>query len=120
MLPPVVDLEHYGGFRANPPDATAVTTELRDCLEALEAAYGTRPIIYLDADAYTRYVENRLDYPLWIRDIWGTPALPEGKPWLFWQYSSRGELTGYNGTEPFIDLNVFNGTSEDLAQLGPK
>ena len=52
-------------------------------------------------------------YPLWIREVYLIP----GMPFLFWQYSDRGRLEGYEGPEKYIDLNVFFGSTEALAAL---
>ena len=54
------------------------------------------------------------DYPLWIRC---TQFEPDHLDWKFWQYSDKGKLEGYYGTEPCIDFNVFSGTVEELKQL---
>ena len=40
------------------------------------------------------------------------PSLPRGWfKWTFWQYSEKGRVNGINAK---VDLNVFNGTLEDL------
>jgi lysozyme len=64
---------------------------------------------------YYRYVkENFSDYPLWIRC---TQFEPEHLEWQFWQYSDKGKLEGYYGSEPCIDFNVFRGTKEELEAM---
>jgi len=109
MLPPVVDVERYG-------DVDAARTELQALLDALEAHYGQRPIIYTTDGLYDAFVHDFVGhYPLWIRSIWRPPAL--GGQWTFWQYSNRGRLDGYDGPERFIDLNVFSGTHIQLDAL---
>jgi hypothetical protein len=40
------------------------------------------------------------------------PPLPRGWfKWMFWQYSDKGRINGINAR---VDLNVFNGSLEDL------
>ena len=40
------------------------------------------------------------------------PSLPRGWfKWTFWQYSEKGRINGINAN---VDLNVFNGSLEDL------
>ena len=41
---------------------------------------------------------------------------PDLMDWKFWQYSDKGTLTGYDGDEEHIDLNVYNGTAEDFSR----
>ena len=57
-------------------------------------------------------------YDVWIQDVWGTPRLPDGRDWTFWQYSRRQRLEGYGGEGPFIDMNVFYGTAGQFAAYG--
>ncbi len=58
------------------------------------------------------------DYPLWLAQypnsyVEGSqPYLPRGWfKWTFWQYSEKGRVNGINAK---VDLNVFNGSLEDL------
>jgi hypothetical protein len=67
-----------------------------------------------------------MDYTLWIAYYPGhdlqanePPIQVQGWPnWTFWQYSSKGRVDGVmndDGTQPQgVDLNIFNGSSEDL------
>lgn len=115
QLPPVVDIEYYGDKSKNKPSRQEAEEILFPLLEKLEEYYGVKPIIYTTLPVYYRYVaENFSDYPLWIRC---TQFEPDHLDWKFWQYSDKGKLEGYYGTEPCIDLNVFNGTMEELKQL---
>lgn len=36
--------------------------------------------------------------------------------WVFWQYTDRAVLEGYDGTEKYIDRNVFVGSMEELEE----
>jgi LysM repeat protein len=58
------------------------------------------------------------DYPLWLAQYPNNyvedskPYLPRGwYNWKFWQYSEKGKVNGINAN---VDLNVFNGSLEDL------
>lgn len=114
-LPPVVDIEYYGDKSSNKPSAEEAEEILTPLLQELEEYYGVKPIIYTTMPVYYRYVrENFSDYPLWIRC---TQFEPEHIEWQFWQYSDKGRLDGYYGSEPCIDFNVFNGSMEELKQL---
>lgn len=117
MLPPVVDLEFYGKYYDEPMSKGETRTILRSLLDALEEHYGAKPIIYTTPRAYYSYILGGGfgDYPMWIREVHMEPFVR----WSFWQYSDQGKLAGYDGmqsdqTEANIDLNVYNGTLEDM------
>ena len=115
MMPPVVDVEFYGNKEINPPDPLEVRPQLQAYLDAVEEAYGKRPVIYATYESWELYIKNQFeDYPLWIRDIWNRPE--SSLDWTFWQYTNRGRLRGFSGDELYIDLNVFAGTMEEWAQ----
>ena len=46
------------------------------------------------------------------------PDLRDQMEWTIWQYSNLGKFQGYAGEEKFIDMNVFQGSLEDLFNLG--
>ena len=116
-LPPVVDIELYDEFINNPPSSEYFRSTLDPILSAMEERYGKQPILYTTAYVYERYIQGVYDNPIWIADHSLPAALPDGNPWLFCQYSYEGQLDGYNGEEPYIDLDVFNGSVEDLKDL---
>ncbi len=116
MLPPVVDLEFYGDKEKNPPEPEIVRQQLDVLLQELEAYYGMKPVLYSTEKAYDLYLAGQYtDYDIWFRDVIGFPKLSDGRQWTFWQFTNRGRLEGYRGTETYIDLNVFYGSREDFA-----
>ena len=113
MLPPVIDVELYGDFRKAPKPAEEVVRELTDMTGALTERYGKQPIFYATDKTYKMYIKG--NFPgcgLWLRNVRTRPA--GDMPWDFWQYSGKGELSGYKGEERYIDLNVFRGSCEEL------
>ena len=54
------------------------------------------------------------EYDIWIRNVITEPSLSDGREWTFWQYTDREVLDGYIGDEEHIDVNVFNGSSEEF------
>lgn len=115
-LPPVVDVEFYGDKAGNPPAAEEVQAQLEIFLTRLETHYGQRPIIYTTGKVYDRYIADHFaEYDIWIRNVYWSPSLSDGRDWTFWQYSDKGLLDGYDGEEEHIDLNVFCGTEEEFA-----
>lgn len=115
MLPPVIDLEFYGGNDKNPPKREDVTPELCDFIAEIEAHYGLRPIIYVTEKSYRLYLSGDYEeYDIWIRNVITKPTLSDGREWTFWQFTSNEILDGYNGKERFIDVNVYRGTKEQF------
>lgn len=116
-LPPVVDLEFYGDYAADPLSKEDTRRILDELLDELEDFYGVKPIIYTTPKAYYQYIfgSGYGDYPLWMRNTYYKPT----EDWTFWQYSDKGMLQGYDGkqtdnTEMYIDLNVYNGSYEEF------
>ncbi len=116
MLPPVIDLEFYGGNEKDPPSREYVDEQLGVMLDALEEYYGLKPIIYSTEKSYELYLSGNYDeYDIWIRDVYFAPELSDGREWTFWQYTNRERLDGYSGREKYIDVNVFNGSADKFA-----
>lgn len=118
-LPPVIDIEFYGKYRrAHPPNRDLVISELKYLLDCFESTYGKKPIIYATVSTYREYISGHFDdYPLWIRSVYVPAPFFVGNRWIFWQYSDKAKLSGYSGPEAHIDMNVFNGTYEELFAL---
>lgn len=132
-LPPVVVVERVviGGQEFDSVrDADAVAEYCRH----FEAVVGIRPVIRTAAQFWNQLpggAEVAPDYELWAvshRRGDGFPASAEvhqwslaGKPWRprdwpsgswrFWQYTSHGRLSGYDGR---LDMSRFNGTLAEL------
>lgn len=118
-LPPVVDVEGYGRYVENLPDARIARPILDDLLAGLEEHYGVPAIIYTTGEAYDVYIRDAYpDNPIWIRSVALPPDLPDDRDWTFWQYSNRDRLDGVGaGAEPFVDMNVFVGGRRDFDEL---
>ncbi len=120
-LPPVLDLESHDG---QPKDK--IISRAKAWLDEVEKAFGRKPIIYSGQYFLQDYFSEAgggppkwaKDYPLWLAQYPNTyadgqqPFLPRGWfKWTFWQYSEKGRVNGINAS---VDLNVFNGTLEEL------
>lgn len=115
MLPPVIDLEFYADKAKNPPEQSEVRRQLDDFINELEFHYEMKPIIYATKKSYDLYLAGAYkDYDIWIRDVIAKPSLSDNRKWVFWQYTDRKRLNGYDGKEKYIDMNVFNGTMEEF------
>ncbi len=108
-LPAAVDLEHMGPCRLG-PTMTDVVGEARIFMDALEAHYGVRPIIYTTREFHDAYLRDVTGERFWIRSL-GLPPRFRESDWIIWQHHNRGHKGGVQGP---IDLNAFRG---DLAAL---
>lgn len=91
-------------------------------------------VLYTNVDIYQNYLLPNIkqvfglqglqwlenDVELWLANVNGQgvngePNMPKNRttPWRIWQYSSNGRKEDY-GTNGDVDLNVFNGTKEEL------
>ena len=123
-LPPVLDLETNDGQTKD-----KIIERAKTWLDLVEEAFGKRPIIYSGQYFLQDYFSEvgggppswAKDYPLWLAQypnqyVAGMrPSLPRGWfKWTFWQYSDKGRVNGINAK---VDLNLFNGSLEDLYKL---
>lgn len=123
-LPPVLDIETHDGQRRD-----KILLAAKTWLERVEAAFGKKPIIYSGKYFLQDYFsETGGGPPSWAKDhaLWLAqypdsyvpgmePFLPRGWfKWTFWQYSEKGRINGINSN---TDLNIFNGTLEDLYEF---
>jgi GH25 family lysozyme M1 (1,4-beta-N-acetylmuramidase)/LysM repeat protein len=120
-LPPVLDLETHDGQQND-----KIISRARTWLDEVEKAFGKKPIIYSGqyflqdhfSEAGGGPPKWAKDYPLWLAQYPNSyvegqkPYLPRGWfNWTFWQYSEKGRINGINAN---VDLNVFNGSLEEL------
>jgi lysozyme len=120
-LPPVLDLETNDGQMKD-----KIVANAKVWLDLVEAAYGKKPIIYSGQYFLQDFFSVpgggppswAKDYPLWLAQYPNqytpglTPFLPKGWfSWAFWQYTDKGVVNGINAA---VDLNLFNGTLEEL------
>lgn len=120
-LPPVLDLETHDNQRKE-----KIIDGAKIWLDRVEAAFGKRPIIYSGQYFLQDYFSEAgggppawtREYPLWLAQYpnnyneGSQPFLPRGWfKWTFWQYSETGRVNGINAK---VDLNVFNGSLEEL------
>ncbi len=110
-LPPAVDIE-LGGNSVDVPAREDFRREFDDFLCEVETHYGRKPILYVNDESYEQFIKGAYeDYPVWLADPFTSPGVGDGRPWLFWQFNSRGHVDGIGG---YVDLNVFNGSPEEL------
>ena len=123
-LPPALDLETNDGQTRE-----KIIPRVKTWLDLVEAAFDRKPLIYSRTFFLQDYLSEAgggpptwaRDYPLWLAQypnvyVEGSqPSLPRGWfQWTFWQYSQRGRVNGINAK---VDLDVFNGSLEELYQF---
>ena len=108
-LPPVLDIEKRGD------DTERLRKDLLIWLRKIENYYKVKPILYTSYKFKTRYLNDSIfnTYPYWIAHYYVDSVEYKGQ-WRFWQHTDAGTLPGI--TEQ-VDLNVFNGTLEELEQM---
>lgn len=109
LLPPVLDVELPG------IDTESVHWWLRRASQAT----GTVPLIYGSSSYLAEHFKDWVGvdyYPLWVAHYitHSAPATHPWKTWDFWQYTNSGHVDGILGP---VDLDWYNGTSEELAAL---
>ncbi len=73
-LPPVIDAEHLDPCRTG-REISNVVGEIMALLDALEAHYGRRPIIYTSSDFDTAYLQGQLARErFWVRSLFWRPT----------------------------------------------
>ncbi len=108
-LPPVIDLE-YDSKCINTYSKEQLLNEIQIMHDALQTHYGKQPIFYISKAFYNIVLAgNFSEVPLWVREYKGPPDLKDQPQWLFWQYTSRGKISGISTP---VDLNVFYGSEQ--------
>lgn len=113
-LPPVLDVEWNPQSRTCPQKLSRdeALAQMRTILEAMERAYGKKPVIYTAVDFYRDVLQGEmLDYPMWVRSVRAYPAVKYGdRRWHFWQHTATGSVPGVRG---YVDRNCYYGSSDD-------
>ena len=109
-LPPVLDVEELGGL-----SSTTLRKEVIKWLEIVETHYGVKPIIYSGNNFKKKHLSTPefRAYPFWIAHYYKDKLDYDGD-WVFWQHTDLGDVKGIEGE---VDLNIFNGSLNDLHAL---
>ncbi|HSN48717.1 MAG TPA: glycoside hydrolase family 25 protein [Flavobacterium sp.] len=106
-LPPVLDIEKL------PKDQSldSLKVGLRRWLNAVEAHYKVKPIIYTGEKYYDDFLKDDFsDYLFWIAN-YNFYREKIGEDWLFWQFTEKASVPGIEGN---VDVNIYNGDVEQL------
>ena len=123
VLPPVLDVEDQVPASLNiniTKNKAAFIQLVTDWINIVTKATGRTPIIYSYKNFFAEYLNNHSwpANPLWLAAYQDKqPTLPNGYTKLtFWQNSQFGKLDG-SLTGGGFDLDLFNGTIDDLKKL---
>jgi GH25 family lysozyme M1 (1,4-beta-N-acetylmuramidase) len=112
-LPPTLDVEATDG-----ESPSSIIAKIHVWVDKVKAATGRTPIIYTGRYFWNDNVgTSEFDHhPLWLAAyVNGCPNTPDAwDDWRIWQHSGSGTVPGISGA---VDLNLFNGTEAELAQL---
>ena len=111
-FPPVLDIE---------VESKHGTANLRrgvlNWLKLAEEMYKVKPILYTGRSFYDSYLKGHVkEYPLWIASYSGKHKL-RGINWTMHQFTEEVKV---KGIPEMVDGNDFNGTLEELKELGIK
>ena len=107
-LPIAIDIEHKNNSFY---DVRTITRNIRDMVNDLRKA-GYRAMIYVNLNEYSTFIQRDFkDVDLWL----ASSRFPNDtiNQRILWQHSHQGRVTGVEGD---VDLNTFNGTSDQYHQ----
>ena len=109
-LPPVLDVEVKGKN-----EDEEIRQRVKAWLQHVERHYGVKPILYTSYKFKERYLNDSVlnTYPYWIAHYYIDSVRYKGK-WKFWQHTDIGIVPGIGED---VDLDVFNGTLDELKAL---
>ena len=109
-LPPVVDLEKLPKEQS----IDNLKIGLKRFLDKIEDHYEVRPIIYTGEKYYEDFLKDEFsDYTFWIANYNFIEA-EINTDYLFWQFTEQARIKGIREK---VDINIFNGSYEDLRDL---
>lgn len=110
-LPPVLDIEKVSSIQ----DVEHLRKGVQNWLDIVEEHYKVEPILYTYASFYNDYFDGYFDdYPLWVANYNKVNRPIKGNDWIFWQHSETGTIDGLKG---YVDLDLFEGSRNDLNDL---
>ena len=107
-LPPAVDVENFQDCASR-----AAVAQIEDFLNAVQAHYGARPILYVTRQFHDAHERDFPRERFWIRSLYAPPAFRRGD-WVIWQHHNGARRPGI---EAPVDLDAFRGDEAALARF---
>lgn len=106
-FPPILDIEELPKKQS----MDSLKAGLKHWLHLVETHYKTKPIIYSGEHFYNNHLKEDFDeYEVWIANynFFVENLKPE---WMMWQFTEKGTVPGIRTK---VDVNIFNGSKNDL------
>ena len=108
-FPPILDIEELPKKQS----MDCLKVGLKKWLQIVEKHYKVKPILYSGEHFYkTHLKEDFADYEVWVANynFFVENIKPE---WMMWQFTEKGTVPGIRSK---VDVNIFNGSKNDLRQ----
>lgn len=106
-FPPILDIEELPKKQS----MDSLKAGLKKWLDIVEKHYKTKPILYSGEHFYTNHLkEDFSEYEVWVANY--NFFVEDLKPeWMMWQFTEKGTVPGIRTK---VDVNIFNGSKNDL------
>ena len=110
-LPPVLDIETLPKTQS----MDRLVEGIKNWCEIVEEHYDVKPIIYTSDKYFEDYLQNHFEgYIIWIANYNFWVQEMKGH-WDFWQFTEKATIDGVKRYK--VDVNIYNGTIDDLEGL---
>ena len=110
-LPPVLDIETLPKTQS----MDRLVEGIKNWCEIVEEHYDVKPIIYTSDKYFEDYLQNHFEgYIIWIANYNFWVQEMKGH-WDFWQFTEKATIDGVKRYK--VDVNIYNGTVDDLEGL---
>ncbi|WP_314243647.1 GH25 family lysozyme [Empedobacter tilapiae] len=110
-LPPVLDIETLPRTQS----MERLVEGIKNWCKIIEDHYDIKPIIYTSDKYFEDYLQNHFEgYIIWIANYNFWVQEMKGH-WDFWQFTEKATIEGVERYK--IDVNIYNGTIDDLERL---
>ena len=108
---PILDVEKLPKKKSR----TQFLNDIQIWLDIVEKKYGRRPILYTYISFYEDYLYAKFKkYPLWIANYNNVLSPTSIHSWKMWQFTENGITPG---SKVKLDLNIYNGTKENMQEI---
>ncbi|AMD85669.1 lysozyme [Capnocytophaga haemolytica] len=110
-LPPILDVEKLPKKKST----EAFLADIQKWLDIVEQKYKRKPIIYTYISFYEDYLSQKFKkYPFWVANYNNVEVPTTIFKWQMWQFTENGISPG---AKVKIDLNIYNGSYEEMEAI---